>query len=188
MGDREAAVELLVGRIGRAHGIRGDVVIDVRTDEPERRFGIGTVFVTESGELTLTSTHWHGQRLLARFADIADRTSAERLRGTELRVTVSAAERPDDPEEFYDHQLVGLAAVDADGATLGRVNEVLHLPAQDVLAVHLTEGRDVLVPFVSDIVPVVDLAAGRVVVHAPPGLLDPDEATAAVADPADREH
>lgn len=184
MGDNEAAVELLVGKIGRAHGIRGDVAIDVRTDEPERRFESGASFATRRGTLTLVSTHWHGQRLLARFRDVDDRTSAEQLRGIELRVTVAAAERPEDPEEFYDHQLIGLEVVDLQSTALGRVEEVLHLPAQDVLALRLTDEREVLVPFVNELVPHVDLAGGRVVIAPPPGLLDPDEAIVASSDEA----
>jgi 16S rRNA processing protein RimM len=175
MGDSEAAVELLVGRVGRAHGIRGDVAIEVRTDEPERRFADGTEFRTRRGRLTIASTRWHGQRLLARFEGVADRTDAEQLRGVELRLTVDAGERPDDPEEFYDHQLVGLEVLDAEGALLGSVREILHLPSQDVLALDLTDGREVLVPFVTEFVPTVDLAAGRVVVAPPPGLLDPED-------------
>lgn len=182
MGESEAAIELLVGKIGRAHGIRGEVGIDVRTDEPERRLASGTSFATSRGTLTLDSTHWHGQRLLARFRGVEDRTSAEQLRGTELRITVPTDERPSDPEEFYDHQLMGLEVVDQQGTILGHVEEVLHLPAQDVLALRLTDEREVLVPFVSELVPEVDLGAGRVVISPPPGLLDPDEATIAAPD------
>jgi 16S rRNA processing protein RimM len=105
------------------------------------------------------------------FESITDRTAAEELRGTELRITVPADSRPDDPEEFYDHHLVGLRADTASGEPLGRVTEVLHLPAQDVLVVR-HDGRDVLVPFVRDIVPEIELDAGRLVVADLPGLLD----------------
>jgi 16S rRNA processing protein RimM len=169
-------VELLVGRVGRAHGVRGDVVIDVRTDEPDRRFAVGTTFATSRGALTVSSSRWHGQRLLVTFESVSGRTAAEELRGTELRITVPADARPDDPEEFYDHHLVGLRADSASGEPLGEVTEVLHLPAQDVLVVR-HDGRDVLVPFVRDIVPDVELDAGRLVVADLPGLLD-DAATA----------
>ncbi|MGH3506883.1 MAG: ribosome maturation factor RimM, partial [Nocardioidaceae bacterium] len=110
-------------------------------------------------------------RLLVRFEGIADRTAAEQLRGLELRVDVPADESPEDPEEYYDHQLVGLRAEASDGRSLGEVTEVLHLPMQDVLVLR-HEGADRLVPFVTDFVPVVDLDAGRVVVEAVPGLLD----------------
>lgn len=164
-------VELLVGKIGRAHGLRGDVAIDVRTDEPDRRFADGVSFDTRCGRLELKSSHWHGQRLLATFVGVTDRTAAEALSGVELRVGVPAYERPDDPEEFYDHQLIGLAAVTDAGAALGEVSEVLHLPAQDVLVVR-REGAEVLIPFVSKIVPAVDLEARQLVVVPPAGLLD----------------
>jgi 16S rRNA processing protein RimM len=164
-------LELLVGRVGRAHGVRGDVVIDVRTDEPERRFAPGTAFATSRGPLTVASSRWHGQRLLVAFTEVTSRTAAEELRGAELRITVAADLRPDDPEEFYDHHLVGLKAENEAGQSLGEVSDVLHLPAQDVLVVR-RDSRDVLVPFVTDIVSVVDLDAGRVVIVEQPGLLD----------------
>ena len=106
MSDVSETIELLVGKVGRAHGIRGDLFIDVRTDEPDRRFAPGTIFPTRRGPLTVASLRWHSSRLLVRFAEVPDRSVAEGLRGTELRVEVDADERPDDPEEFYDHQLV----------------------------------------------------------------------------------
>lgn len=170
----------MVGKVGRAHGVRGDVVLDVRTDEPERRFVPGTSFATARGELTIAVTRWHGQRLLARFEQVSDRTGAERVRGVELRAVVAADERPEDPEEFYDHQLLGLTAVTSSGEHLGPVREVLHLPAQDVLVVNVA-GNDVLVPFVTQLVPTVDLATGRVVVVDRPGLIDGDEASPSAA-------
>jgi 16S rRNA processing protein RimM len=164
-------IDLLVGKVGRAHGVRGDVLIDVRTDEPDRRFAAGTSFATTRGPLTVASSRWHGQRLLIRFAEVTGRTAAEELRGVELRISVPADMRPDDPEEFYDHHLVGLRAESSGGAPLGEVTDVLHLPAQDVLVVRHDE-RDVLVPFVFDIVPLVDVDTGRVVIVDVPGLLE----------------
>jgi 16S rRNA processing protein RimM len=154
-------VDVLVGRVGKAHGLRGDVVVDVRTDEPGRRFAVGTRFATPLGDLTVASTHWHGSRLLVRFDEIRDRDAAAALRGAELRTYVPANERPDDPEEFYDHQLVGLSVVDASGRRVGEVTEVLHLPAQDLLAVSRLDGSDTLLPFVRELVPGVDLGGGR---------------------------
>jgi 16S rRNA processing protein RimM len=88
-------VELLVGKVGRAHGIRGDLMIDVRTDEPERRFAPGSVFDTRRGPLTVQSLRWHSSRLLVRFDEVSDRSVAETLRGTELRVEVPADEHPE---------------------------------------------------------------------------------------------
>ena len=168
-------LELLVGKVGRAHGIRGDLTIDVRTDEPERRFAVGTVFRTRRGTLTVASTRWHSSRLLVRFAEVPDRTVAETLRGTELRVEVDPLERPEDPDEFYDHQLVGLrveAGHPGEEQVVGEVTEVLHLPAQDLLVVRRSDtGTEAMVPFVAEFVPEIDLAAARVVVTDSAGLL-----------------
>ncbi|MBA3266303.1 MAG: ribosome maturation factor RimM [Nocardioidaceae bacterium] len=169
--DDSRPVEVLVGRIGRAHGVRGDVTIDVRTDEPERRFADGMTFDTPVGKLELQESRWHGQRLLATFVGVRDRNAAEALRGTELHVVIPVDERPDDPEEFYDHQLIGLSAVTDAGELVGEVGEVLHLPAQDLLVVR-RNGAEVLIPFVTEIVPTVDIDAGRLVVVPPSGLLD----------------
>ncbi|MBA2560992.1 MAG: ribosome maturation factor RimM [Propionibacteriales bacterium] len=187
MTDRDVqTVEVLVGKIGRAHGIRGDLIIDVRTDEPDRRLAPATTFDTARGPLTIVTTRWHGRRLLVTFAEVTDRASAEALRGVELRTCVLADERPEDPDEFYDHQLIGLRAHRQTGEPLGEVADVMHLPAQDVLVVR-HRGRDVLVPFVVDLVPLVDVPAGRLVVVDQPGLLDdvmgdPAEPTARVDD------
>ncbi len=163
-------IDLLVGKVGRAHGLRGDVGVDVRTDEPDKRLADGTVFSTPLGRLTVESSRWHSGRLIVHFAEVQDRTVAETLRGTELRVQVPRDERPDDPEEFYDHQLVGLRVETDTGEVVGEVSEVLHLPAHDLLAVRRAEG-EVLVPFVHELVPVVDVDAGRLVLTDRPGLL-----------------
>jgi len=170
MSDVSETIELLVGKVGRAHGIRGDLFIDVRTDEPDRRFAPGTVFPTRRGPLTVASLRWHSSRLLVRFAEVPDRTVAEGLRGTELRVEVDADERPDDPEEFYDHQLVGLEVHDENGGVVGEVSEVLHLPSQDMLVVRRTGSTEAMVPFVGEFVPSIDLASGHVVVTDSAGL------------------
>jgi 16S rRNA processing protein RimM len=175
-------MQVMVGRIGRAHGVRGEVSVDVRTDSPDERFAPATVLATEpagAGPLTVGRTRWHSGRLLVSFAGIADRTAAEGLRGVQLFAEVDEAERPDDPEEFYDRQLIGLAVVDVDGAAVGELAEVVHLPGHDLLSVRTPDGRDVLVPFVADIVPEIDVDAGRIVIDPPAGLLDP---TAAVID------
>lgn len=182
-------VEVLVGRIGRAHGLRGDLFVEVRTDEPERRFAVGTQFATSAGRLTVEATRWHGRRLLVRFTEVSDRTAAEALGGVDLPLEVLTDERPEDPEEFYDHQLVGLSACTPEGEPIGQVSEVLHLPGQDLLAVQTASGQVGLVPFVRDMVPVVDLAARRVTVTDRVGLLgadDPDGVPAS-AEPHDRD-
>ncbi len=161
-----STVEVVVGRIGRPHGVAGAVFVDVRTDEPERRFAAGTVFETVRGRLELESTRWHGRRLVARFVGVADRNQAAALSGVELTLEVPADERPDDEEEFYDHQLLGLDVALQSGERIGTVVEVLHLPSQDLLVVaDSTSGTtERLVPFVRELVPTVDLAARRLVV------------------------
>ncbi len=153
-----------MGVVGRAHGLRGDVAVDLRTDEPEVRFAPGAVLGTEGSSSTLTVAAMRdgaAGRLGVRFVEAPDRTAAEGLRGRVLVATVAAHERPagDDPEEYYDRQLRGLRVLDADGNEVGLVSDVIHLPSQDMLAV-TTDGGERLVPFVSDLVPHVDLAAG----------------------------
>ena len=168
-------VEIIVGRLGRPHGVKGEVSVEVRTDDPERRLASGAVLRTDpatAGPLTVATGRVQGGRLMLRFEGYADRTAAERLRGVLLLTDVPADERPEDPEEFYDRQLVGLAVVTVAGDPLGELGEVLHLPGQDVLSVRRPDASEVLVPFVHDFVPEVDLDGGRIVVDPPAGLLD----------------
>jgi len=179
MGD---TLEVVVGRIGKPHGIRGELTVDVRTDEPERRFADGAALraVPPGGSafalrsLTVTASRWHRSTLLVTFAEIPDRNAAEGARGVLLHADVPADESPEDPDEFYDHQLVGLAAHDLRGDRLGEVTGLLH-GAQDLLVVTTPDGREALVPFVAALVPEVDLAAGRVVIDDRPGLVAPLE-------------
>ena len=172
-------MRVTVGRLGRPHGINGQVTVEVRTDEPERRFQPGAVLHTDrpvfgaTTTLTIRDVHWHGMILLLAFEGVHDRTAAESLRGTIVDVEVAADERPDDPEEFYDHQLIGLVVTTRDGERIGPVTQVVHLPSQDLLAVDY-EGREVLIPFVTAIVPTVDVSSGVVVIDPPAGLLDED--------------
>jgi 16S rRNA processing protein RimM len=123
--------------------------------------------------LTVARTRWHQSRLLVGFAELPDRTAAEQVLGLVLVTDVDVAEAPEDPEEFYDHQLVGLAVITTDGVPIGEVAEVQHGAGQDLLVVRTPDGRDQLVPFVSALVPVVDVAAGRLEVADRPGLLTP---------------
>jgi 16S rRNA processing protein RimM len=172
-------VRLIVGRIGRAHGVHGDVGVEVRTDDPDIRFANRAVLMTdpvERGPLTVAGSRWHSGRLLVHFVGVEDRTAAEALRSTDLVIDVDPAERPADPDEFYDHHLIGLRVITDAGAAVGVVAEVLHLPAQDVLAITRVDGVEILIPFVAELVPHVDLDAGQVVVVAKPGLLDPEGA------------
>ena len=168
-------MQVVVGRVGRAHGVKGEVAVEVRTDDPDGRFAPGSALVTdppERGPLTVVRARPHSGRLLVTFDGVADRTAAEALRGTLL--TVDSADDPplDDPDEFYDHQLVGLAVVTVGGDTVGEVEEVLHPPGPDLLVVRRPDGTEALVPFVGDIVPSVDLTGGRLVIDPPDGLLD----------------
>ncbi|MDQ4011824.1 MAG: ribosome maturation factor RimM [Actinomycetota bacterium] len=148
------------------------MTVQVRTDSPEERFVVGAQLGTGAGQtLTVDTVRPHAGNLLVRFVGVADRAAAAELRGALL--TVEAFELPDldDPDEFYDHQLEGLAAIGPDGAQLGTVREVVHAPASDLLVVDTDRG-EVLVPFVKAIVPEVDLSGGRVVLDPPAGLLD----------------
>ena len=166
-------MEVVVGRIGRPHGLRGEVTVQVTTDDPDERFAAGAVLTTDPagrGPLTVTGMRRSGPVLVLGFEGITDRDAAETLRGTTLTMDAAALPVPDDPEEFYDHQLVGLTVVDLAGAVLGTVTEVWHPPASPVLAVERQDGSQELVPFVAAIVPTVDLAAGRLVVDPPDGM------------------
>ena len=162
---------LVVGHIGKPHGIQGEVLVFVRTDEPEKRFVPGAVFTTASGKLTLESLRWHQGRVIAVFEGIYDRNIAEQLRGVLLCVDSAEVTPPDDPDEFHDYQLVGLRVESVDGTALGTVARIDHTSAADLIVVDMG-GRTALIPFVSQIVPTVDLAGGRVVVDPPEGLLD----------------
>lgn len=171
---------VVVGRIGRAHGIKGEVSVEPRTDEPERRFAVGNALdarvpggVLRSAALTVEGVRWHQGRMLVRFAEFRDRNAAEAARGTLVEVQVEPDEAPADPEEFYDRQLIGLMVRTTDGVEVGPITSVIHGAAQDILAIK-ANGREVLVPFVSELVPQVDLAGGFVVVADRPGLLDGD--------------
>jgi 16S rRNA processing protein RimM len=154
------------------------VAIELRTDEPDRRFAPGEVLrgEGESRSFTVSSARYHSGRLLVTFAEITDRTAAEAVRGTRLVVSVPADELPEAEGEFYDRQLVGLRVLDASGADVGAVAAVVHLPAQDALEVLTADGPR-LVPFVTALVPEVDLAAGHVRLADVPGLLFDAEAS-----------
>jgi 16S rRNA processing protein RimM len=168
-------VQLVVGRVIRPHGVRGEVVVAVHTDSPAERFVVGSVFATDpatAGPLRVDEVRPHLGRMLITFEGFADRDVADHLRGVLLLVDSDEILDPDDPDEFNDHQLVGLRAQTPDGEVLGEVIRVEHAPASDLLVLRLPDGRSGLVPFVRAIVPEVDIAGGRVVVTAPEGLFD----------------
>ena len=181
-------MQLTVARVGRAHGLKGEVALDVRTDAPEERLAIGCVLRTDPvsvGPLTVTAARVHQGRWLVTFAEVADRTAAEALQGVELVVD---AETSDEEDAWYPHELEGLRAELEDGTVVGEVVALEHLPAQDALVVRetgLADGGEArtLVPFVREIVPVVDVAGGRVVLTPPGRLLARDAASAEVDRP-----
>ena len=178
-------MEALVARIGKPHALRGEVTVQTHTDAPRERFVPGTVFDTEParGSLTVRSARVHQGVWLLAFEEAADRTAAEALRGTRLLVAVESDEHDEDPDEgWYPEQLVGVQVRDPGGTVIGEVTGLLLRPAQDLLSVHLLDGRTGLVPFVKALVPVVhvpdgDSPAGEesvpyLVVDAPDGLFD----------------
>ncbi|MFC9605658.1 ribosome maturation factor RimM [Streptomyces niveus] len=181
-------MQLVVARIGRAHGIKGEVTVEVRTDEPELRLGPGAVLATEpasTGPLTIETGRVHSGRLLLRFAGVSDRTGAEALRNTLLIAEVDPEDMPEDPDEYYDHQLMDLDVVLADGTEVGRITEITHLPSQDLFIVERPDGTEVMIPFVEEIVTDIDLVEQKAVIDPPPGLIDDNAVVAAPADGAD---
>lgn len=169
-------MQLVVGRIGRAHGVRGDLFVEPMTDEPDVRFAPGSKLITSTNEtLTIQDFKWHSGRFVVHFVGVDDRTPAEALTGIELSADVDPLQLPENPDEFYDHQLVGLK-VFLGSEAIGQVTEVIHLPAQDLLAINRPELAEVLIPFVTEFVPVVDIANGRIEITPPAGLLNEAEA------------
>ena len=173
--------EVVVARIGKPHGLRGEVTVQLHTDDPEARFPVGSTIATQATAgsgvprtLTIRSTRVHQGVWLLGFDQIPDRTGAESLRGT--RLVVDAAElvraADDDTEGWYEDELRGLAVLTRDGTRLGQVTRLELGAAQDLLVVALDAGGDAYLPFVESIVPEVDLEGGRVVVDPPDGLLE----------------
>lgn len=173
-------MELVVGRVAKSHGVRGELVVEVRTDDPDARFAPGAVLRgrrprdTAIREFTVESAREHSGRLLVRLRGVGDRGAADALRG--ILFLVDSADLPptEDPDEFYDHELEGLAARLPDGTAVGTVTEVLHSAAGELLSLRDAAGREILVPFVTAIVPTVSVAEGFLVIDPPEGLLDPE--------------
>lgn len=165
-------MELLIGRVVKSHGIKGEVAVEVTTDSPEERYVVGEVLHGKQGkkehELTIATLRTHKGRLLISFKEIPDRTAADSLRGTQF--FAEPIEDPDD-DGFYDHELEGLRVL-LDGQDIGEVTGVTHGPTQSLLEVELTSGKEALVPFVEAIVPDVDLEAGTCTITPPEGLLE----------------
>ena len=160
-------MRLNVGRIGRAHGILGEATIEVRTDDAASRFALGAALETDSnGTLVVDSVRVHNGILLLSFVGYADRNAVEKLRDVLLYADVDIDAPGEDEDDYHVLQLIGCKAYLVDGDLFGEVTEVLNLPGQDVLSIK-TEGGEVLIPFVHQLVPVVDVKAKRMTVIPP---------------------
>jgi len=169
-------MQVVVARIGKAHGLRGEVTVQVLTGAVDERFVPGTTFVTEpeeSGPLVLSSARDHNGVLLLGFEGTQDRSGAEALRG--IKLLADPLDDDGDEDTWYERDLVGLKAVTVGGDEVGEVIALRTGGAQDLLVLRLTDGREALVPFVTAIVPEVDIEGGRVVIDPPTGLLDLDQ-------------
>lgn len=173
-------MDLVVGRVGKAHGVTGELSVEVRTDDPEGRFVAGATLrgrPSRGGterEYVIESVRPHGDRLLVRLEGVGDRNAAEALRG--VIFVVDSADLPpiDDPDEFYDHQLEGMTVTTTAGVLVGTVAEVLHTAAGELLAIRDADDAEVLVPFVSAIVVTVSLQDRAIEIDPPEGLLELD--------------
>ncbi len=166
-------MQLVVARIGRAHGVLGEATVEVRTDQPEDRFFIGSVLATEPesfGPLTISSVRDHNGTLLLGFVGVSDRNEIEKLRNVLLLADVDI-EADSTEDDFHVQQLLQCEVSTEDGAVIGKVTDVINLPGQDVLAVSYND-REVLIPFVKAIVPTVDIKNRKIVIVPPLGLLD----------------
>ena len=172
-------MDLVVGRVVKAHGVSGELVVEIRTDDPEGRFAPGTRLRARppkdgpEREFVIDSAREHSGRLLVRLAGVGDRSAADTLRGTVFVVDTEELPPIEDPDEFYDHQLEGLRVLTTSGTPVGTVAEVLHTAAGELLSVHSEEG-EVLVPFVSAIVTAVSLEDQTIEIDPPEGLLELD--------------
>mgnify|MGYP006274441615 FL=1 len=169
-------MQLVVGRIGRAHGVRGDLFVEPFTDEPDKRFADGEQLKTSNDQfVTVHSSKWHSGKLVVHFVGVDDRNDAEAIRGLELFADVDPQELPEEEGEYYDRQLIGMDIV-MNGDVIGVINDVIHLPSQDLIEFTMADERKILLPFVSEFVPDVDVASNRMVITPPNGLINEDEA------------
>lgn len=176
--EKEPKTQLRVGRLTKAHGLKGALKIELYTDEPERRFTPGSTFTLQvptgskwrNKTLELVELRWYNSQPVGFFVGVDDRSEAETLVKAILWVEQDESDLPEDEDAWYDHQLVGLS-VQRDGVQVGTVARVDHMPAQDLLIVKTDDG-EVMVPFVKAIVPTVDIASGIVTVTPPTGLFE----------------
>jgi 16S rRNA processing protein RimM len=170
-------VELTLGRVVKAHGVTGEVVVEVRTDDPEMRFAPGTVLRAKGSDLgernyAVVAVRPHGSRLLLRLDGVGDRDAADALRGSLFVIDSDELPPIEEPDTYYDHQLEGLSVRTTTGQDIGTVAEVLHTAAGELLAVNRPEAGELLVPFVGAIVTSVSLDSGIVEIDPPEGLLE----------------
>jgi 16S rRNA processing protein RimM len=170
-------VELTVGRVVKAHGVTGELVVDIRTDDPELRFAPGSVLRAKGSDrrertYTVDTVRPHGARLLLRLEGVADRDAADALRGSVFLIDSADLPPIDEDDTYYDHQLEGLRVRTTAGLEIGTVTEVLHTAAGELLAVKRDGAPELLVPFVGAIVTSVSLDDGVIDIDPPDGLLD----------------
>jgi 16S rRNA processing protein RimM len=170
-------VELTIGRVVKAHGVAGEVVVEIRTVDPETRFAPGTVLRAKGSDhgerkYVVAAARPHGNRLLLRLDGVAGRDAADALRGSLFVIDSSALPPIEEPDTYYDHQLEGLSVRTTSGQDIGTVAEVLHTAAGELLAVNRPEAGELLVPFVGAIVTSVSLDSGVVEIDPPDGLLE----------------
>jgi 16S rRNA processing protein RimM len=171
-------MDLVVGRLGRPHGVHGEISVEVRTDEPEIRFAKGSkLSVKESNnQLTVLSSRWHQEKMLVKFEEITDRDLANEIKGKTLTIKIDPNSIETKKDQYYEFQLAGLKVIDKNDKTLGQIKEVITNLAQDLLVVETVDKREVLVPFVKQIVTNVDLDKKQVIMDPPTGLFDEENA------------
>ena len=163
-------MQLVVGRIGRAHGVLGEATIEVQTDDPDIRFQVGNKLTLDDGrQLTIRSSRWHNQILLLAFDGVADRNQIEELRDQLISSDVDLGSLA--PGEYHFQQLIGCEVFQQNGELIGAVDEIVKLPGQDLLSVSRS-GAQVLIPMVKQIIIEIDVLAKKIVVNPPEGLLD----------------
>jgi len=166
-------LQLVVGRIGRAHGVLGEATVEVRTDDPDLRFAVGEKLTLENGNtLTVSSYRWHNQILLLSFNGINDRNKIEELRDQLLSAEVDT--EANQPGEYHFQQLIGCQVLLANGSKLGEVKEIVQLPGQDLLSVESAKG-EVLIPMVKQIIVSIDIDQKIIQINPPEGLLDVED-------------
>ncbi|WP_165164096.1 ribosome maturation factor RimM [Corynebacterium qintianiae] len=165
-------MELLIGKVVKSHGIKGEVAVEVLTDDPEQRYAVGEVLhgrqPGKDRDLTIKTLRPHQNRLLISFEEVPDRTQADSLRG--MQFFAAPLEREEDSEEYYDHELIGLEVI-REASRVGKVTGVMDAPNRKILEIDYA-GKEVLVPFIMDFVPEIDLEAKTLTITPPEGLLD----------------